>query len=250
MEQVIKYIYSEQELPQKTKNWLDARITFGLGASQVPILMGNYPPHWATPYDLFLEKMGKPQKPMTEDMERGIFEDQGRSYLENYLNNCKNEEDGSVFCRNVYDRTSNLSTNDVKFEQFTVISKDVPNLFASFDGIDINNKLVLEIKCPKQGIFNKLLRNRVPSVPKTYLAQVQSQLMIANSHWGITKGIFAVFFPDGLYYENKKTGRNDLIRLIVIETELDEEYCEEIKNKCKIFWDMVENRSWNKYWDK
>lgn len=238
-------VWSEEELPQKSKKWLKFRDESGFGASQIPIILGNYPPQWSSPYELFLEKMGKPKKEAHIDTERGELENEAREFITDYYNSIN-----TIVCDNVYDRTENTKLNNTNFEQYTVQHKEINNIFASYDGIDFQNKLVLEIKCPKEGIFKTILKNKIPKVPKTYLAQVQFQLLIANSHWNIDRGIFAVYHPEGFERNTKNDNNPEKINLILIETKLDKNYCEDVLLTCNKFFEMVELRKWRNNWNK
>lgn len=243
-----KLIYLESELPQKSDSWLEFRNS-GIGASEISIIRGTFPTFWCTSHELFLKKMGNPYEFSNEYIENGNkYEEKARKYVENYLKNCSDLDKSRVFCKNIYDRTSGFDVKEPNFEQFTAKCKGFPQIFASFDGIDIKNQLVLEIKCPSQQVFTKFLRNRIPTVPKMYFDQIQAQLLIAKSHWDVERGLFALFFNDGVYFEDKKTKITNLIRLILIETELDLEYCKEMLVDCKKFLDMINNKKWTRDW--
>ncbi len=238
----IKYIFTEEDLPQKSKKWLLFRRD-KLGTSEIPIIRGKFPTIWCDDYELFLRKMGKPYDTNNKYIEVGNRdEEKARQFVKDYLNLGLNSE-------NVYDRTEGFDTKDVNFVQYTVQYKHFPSIFSSFDGIDVENKLILELKCPSENVFTKLLKNRVPKVPKMYFDQTQGQLMTAESHWGIDKGIFGVYYNEGVVFKNKKTKEERLIKLILIRTDLDVEYCEEMKEICKKYCDMIQNRKWKKNWN-
>lgn len=242
-------IFLDKDLPQKSQKWLDFRKD-KIGTSEISILKGKFPTIWCDPYELFLIKMGKPNNLDNTYVQIGNEnESKARKLIESYYNKYKNNKD-YIFSRNVYDRIGELDILNVNFEQYTVQHKKYPKIFSSFDGIDIENKLVVEIKCPSQQTFTKLLKNRKPTIPKMYYDQIQGQLWIANSHWGITQGIFAVYFQDGVYFEDKITKKTNLIRLILIKTELDLEYCKELEKICSKFLEMIENRKWRANWNK
>lgn len=241
-----KYIYSEQELPQKSEKWLEFRRN-GIGASEISAILGKLPPHWANDYEIFLRKLGKVSDFSSKHMERGVLlEDSARKTVTHYLNYCKKTDNSSILCSNYIDKTKIKPEFTVKFEQLTVKYKNFDKIFASFDGVDLNNKMILEIKCPSQSTFTKMTRAR--KIPSTYFSQIQTQLMVANSHWGITKGLFANFYPEGIYIEDKVTGRAQLKKLVILEVDFDPEYCKELEIICKKFWKMVENNKWNNNW--
>ncbi len=83
-----------------------------------------------------------------------------------------------------------------------------------------------------------------------YVDQIQGQLSNANSHWDITTGLFGVYYDQGIYVEDKITKRFNLVRLILIKTELDLEYCAEMEVVCKKYIKMLKERKWNKNWNK
>lgn len=241
----MKYIYSESELEQKSKAWHDLRLS-GIGASELAAILSLMPPHWSNPYEVYLKKLGKPQSPPNEAMLRGVhLEERAKNAVSNHLTNCI-QEDNSIFCRNSLNFTDFKDLKNVKFKQYTAIYKDFPHMFASFDGVDKTNQIVLEIKCPSESNFRKIIKK--PSVGRIYKPQVQAQLMIAHSHWGINKGIFANYYPEGVYITNKTTDELELVRLVLVQTELDVEYCKELVKICKAFWKNVENKTWNKNW--
>ncbi len=236
-------------MEQKSQKWLDFRLG-RLGTSEISIIRGKSPSIWCDSFELFLRKMGKPYEFSNKYIEIGNRdEEKARILTTDYLKNCQNGEENSVFCRNVYDRTGGIAVNEPNFKQFTVTYKHFPQIFSSFDGIDIQNQLTLELKCPSQATFSKILKNRIPTVPKMYVDQTQGQLMIAKSRFDITTGIFGLYYDQGIYFEDKVTKRVNLIRLILIKTELDVEYCEEMEQICRKYVKMIDNRQWNKNWN-
>lgn len=240
-------IFLEQDLPQKSEKWHKFRLN-GIGASEVPAILGKLPPHWNNPYEVFLQKLGKPRKEPTKSMERGvILEDKARNFVSNFLKNCKKNKNMSIFCENCLDLTNLELEFNPEFQQLTAQYKYFDKIFASFDGIDEKNGILLEIKCPEWKNFSKMVKK--PDISKIYYDQVQTQLMIANSHWGINKAIFANFYPEGIFLEEKDTKIVKLIRLILIEVDFDKEYCDNIIKTCENFWKMIENKQWNKNWN-
>lgn len=240
------YVYTEDELPQKSDSWLQFRRS-GIGASEVPKIMGQLPPQWGGAFDVFLNKMGKPSDPPNQAMERGIiYEDKARNYVTQYLESRRLSKN-TIHEIGTVDLFQQKLEKKVKFEQLTVKYKEFDRLFASFDGIDFKNGLILELKCPKYENFVKVLKK--PKLSKTYLTQVQTQLMIANSHWGITKGIFANYCPEGVIYTEKGQLTAKNIKCILVYVELDTELTKNIEKTCKKFWNMVENNQYNKDWN-
>lgn len=240
-------IYKEEDLAQNSDEWLEFR-KGGIGASEIPAIFGKTPPHWDNPYEVFLRKMGKHGKKANEYMRRGkLLEDQAGVFVKNHLKNCQGDIKMSVFCGNCVDRFDEKIKFDPNFEKITAKYKDFEHIFASFDGVDIDNGLILELKCTQQSGFTKLAKN--PKVPKMYFLQIQTQLMVANSQWGIKTGVFANYYPEGVYIKNKNTDQMELIRLVLIKVELDEEISKEIEKTARNFWKMVENKKWNVNWN-
>lgn len=243
-----KHVHTEKSMPQKSEKWLKFR-SFGVGASEISVLIGTFPRFWLSDFELFLRKMGKSNDFVNEAMEIGNRnEEKARKLLTIYLKNCKNNDENQPFCSNVYDRTGKIRGNNHNFKQYTVQHKEFPHIFSSYDGLDIRNKLVVEIKCPSQQVFTKLLKNRKPTIPKMYVPQVQTQLKIANSHWGITEGLFAIYYEDGVYFEDKLTKKTNLVKLILIETKIDLDYCKELEELCNKYFKMIIKREWNANW--
>lgn len=241
----MKYIYLEKDLPQKSQEWHDFRLNH-LGASEVPKIMGELPYFFGTPYDIFLLKMGKPQPPPNKNMIRGIeFEEPARNFVTEYL---KSKFLGiyNKINENILDYTNYNLKFEPNFKQITAKHKKINHISASFDGIDKKNGLILEVKCPKYENFIKFTKKS--KLPSTYKSQVQTQLMVANSHWGITKGIFISYYHDGVDYKNKIENSDELIKMVILEIEIDQEHCKKIEKTCNKFWKMVECRQWNKYW--
>lgn len=237
-----KYVWSEAELAQKSEKWKEKRLEWGLGTSEIPTILGRSPSIWGTNFDLFLRKMGKPHEFSNKYIEIGNRdEEKARKLVQNYLKNGANSDI-------IYDRTGGFEVKKPKFEQFTIQYKHFPQIFSSYDGIDIKNKLVLEIKSPSVNTFTKILKNRVPTVPKMYVDQTQGQLYIAESHFGITTGIFAVYYDEGVILVDKKAKTERLIKLILIRNDLDVEYCSEMFEICKKYVAMIESRCYNKNW--
>lgn len=243
----MKYIFTEKELPQKSQEWLDFRRN-GIGASEVPKVMGHLPAFWGGPFNIFALKLGAPPTPMNENMARGVkYEDTARELTTNHLKFLRLGKPYAL-SNNVLDLFNRKVEFSPNFKQLTVKHKDYPYIFSSFDGVDIKNKLILEIKCPKQENFIKILNN--PILSDTYKTQVQTQLSVANSHWGITEGIFVNYFADGIYFsENENNTKKKLIKLVIIFVDINVELCNDIHRTCSNFWKMVESKKWKSDWN-
>lgn len=243
----MKYIYTQKELPQRSEEWLNFRRS-GIGASEISKLLGYLPPAWGTAFDIYAIKMGKAEKEPTEDMIRGILnEDKARNMVVSHLKHKRNNKNFilSNQINDLFDKKLEFSPS---FKQLTVRHKKYPHIFASLDGIDIKNKLILEIKCPKQSNFEKIINK--PKINRGYIAQVQTQLEVANSHWGITEGIFVNFFDEGVYIE-KDVPKNEmqLKRMVITHVTQDCDMRDLIIKTCNNFWEMVETGVWNREWN-
>lgn len=242
-----KYIYSEKDLPQKSDAWHDFRRQH-IGASEVPKIMGEIYYKFGTSYDVFLLKMGKEPDEPNEDMVRGIeFEEPARNFITQHLKSKFFKEENEI-TENILDYTDYKLKFEPNFKQLTAKHKKIDCISASFDGVDKKNKLILEVKCPKYENFIKFTKKS--KLPTSYKSQIQTQLMVANSHWGITEGIFISYYHDGVDYENKSEKYDQIIKMVVLKAELDLEHCKKIEKTCKNFWNMVQNRQWNKYWNE
>lgn len=127
-----------------------------IGASDSPIIMGVSP--FRTPLQLWEDKMNLTQTVETERMRRG-------KHLEEEACKCfekktdllvlrPNDQDGLVRIHN-------------KFNW----------MIASYDGIDIHGKFILEIKCPGSEDHEKAKSGHVP---EKYFPQIQHQLEVAQ----------------------------------------------------------------------
>jgi predicted phage-related endonuclease len=238
-------IFTESELVQKSDEWIKFRRESGIGASEIPTLMGDVYFKFRTPFDIFLQKLGKVVDNDNEDTKRGnLCEEAGRRYVQNYLNSFENKSEG-VLCRNVFTHYEFKTEQPVKFEQFTAVHPKYP-ILASFDGVDITNGLLLELKSPKEANFKKVLRSKQPS--KQYRTQIQGQFMVAKEIWGIENGIFSNYFPDGIYVTDKKKMQTNLYRSNLIKTQYDPELDEKIGRTCEVFWEMVQRGVWDQNW--
>lgn len=228
-----KLIYTESELPQKSQIWKDERDKF-IGGSDMSILTGDLPQIFDTQYDLFLRKTGQaPPKEMNASMQHGVnYEDEARRYIENYL-----KETYGI---------------DAHFEPLVAIEPNGQDIMVSFDGIDIENKLFVEIKCQSEKNFVKTVKTGMPSY---YRAQVQSQACVANAHWGITKGFFCSYFPTPVDVTTRTTVDRKYIfntfttQLACIPIEYDVEYCCYLKKLAKAFRDMIKAGEYDEFWD-
>lgn len=136
-------------LVQNTPEWLEARKTM-IGASDAPVILGVSP--WTTPYQLWLQKLSLAEQKETEAMKRGKEkEEQARKAFE--------------------EKTGLLVFPTVK------ISPKHAWMMASFDGMDIEEKNIVEIKCPGKEDHSKAKEG---VVPEKYIPQLQHQLFVCS----------------------------------------------------------------------
>lgn len=138
------------DLQQGTDAWLQYRKS-KICASDAPIIMSLSP--WRTREQLLQEKIGviEPQS-INSSMQRGmILEPKARSCAEEMLN--------TLFIPEVLQSIEN------------------PWMCASYDGICIDNKLILEIKCTNKK-NHELAKNG--KIPDYYYPQVQHQIAVCD----------------------------------------------------------------------
>jgi putative phage-type endonuclease len=163
----------------------------GIGSSDATTIMGASP--WRTPYELWQEKVfGNSEQLDNSSMMRGReLEPVARTWFEQTMG-------VAVFPKN----------------------KIHPNkqwIRASLDGMDIDDRLLVEIKCPnKEDHFVAI--NKM--IPEKYIPQVQHQLLVTGL--------------DGMYYCSFD-GQNGAI----VEVARDNAYIEAMLNEEQKFWDMV-----------
>jgi putative phage-type endonuclease len=132
---------------QNTDNWLEGRRKV-IGGSDVHIILGVSP--WKTRYQLFQEKMGKPQaKGNDYILKRGhVLEDRSRVLYE--------------------------LTYDIDVPPKVVKHPDFEFAQVSLDGLNVDHKKIVEFKFVGEESFNKT-RNE-DFVPDHYYPQIQYQM--------------------------------------------------------------------------
>jgi len=135
---------------QNTSEWLELR-KGKIGASDACVIMGVSP--WSTPYALWEEKVGiRENRVPTRSMQRG---------------NALEKEARECFTK----MTGILVMDMVKFHP------KFDWMMASLDGIDMDGKEVVEIKCPGEEDHDMALHGYIP--PK-YYPQLQHQMEVAG----------------------------------------------------------------------
>lgn len=104
----------------------------------------------------------------------------------------------------------------IEFPPVTCISEGYPWMMASLDGLSAENT-VLEIKCPLEATFSKLMANDGLTIPATWQWQIQHQLCVTN----LKKAILFV------YNESKS---------VQIEVPRDEDMISQLIEKEGHFW--------------
>lgn len=219
----MKLIYTEEELPQRSPEWHEFR-TNTIGASEISTVLGLLE-KYEKPHTFWKRKIGK-LKPKKENA---------------LMLHGKNKEDEALEKLTAY--LESTAGETYNFEKLVAVHPEFRFLSASFDGVDLEKKAVVELKCPGfVWIFRSVFEDGIPDY---YYPQIQMQLHIANAHWGIDKGFFCSYYPDGAYILNQFTYVEHLKKIVVIDVEYDKKYCENMIKPLAIFWEMVQNKEWD-----
>lgn len=179
-------------LDQNTPEWSAFRRSH-LGASEAAIVMGASP--WSTPYALWLRKVGlAPEQEQNEAMRRG---------------HALEEEARESFISIVSKRVAPLVATHDEYEWMS----------ASFDGINIEEALLVEIKCPGIKDHETAINGKVPD---KYYPQLQHQLAVAGY--------------DKMFYYSYYNGQG--VSILVYR---DDEYIKNLIQKEKEFYDHMKN---------
>lgn len=167
-------------IEQNTKEWLAFRSDH-IGASDCGPIMKDSP--FKSPRKLWEEKFSPVSFSQNEAMKRG-------HNLEPIAREHYNKLSGKNFVPKV------------------AVSKCRPWQSASFDGLDLEEEIVLEIKCPGEKVFGEMAKG---VIAKTYLWQIQHQLCVSN----YKKAILFVFNGETgieIAYERNESMIRELIR--------------------------------------
>lgn len=139
------------QLVQGSQAWLEYRRTMR-NASETAAVLGVSP--WCTPYQLWLLKTGRATTKVTAAMQHGT--------------------DTEPAARAAYEaQTDNIM-------QPLVLQDGLYS--ASLDGMDLDGRLILEVKCPYKGQDSQLWREvKAGHVPDHYAAQIQHQLLVSGA---------------------------------------------------------------------
>jgi len=182
-----------KHLQQNTEEWLEFRRS-KIGSSDAPIIMGKSP--WKTPYQLWEEKIGKMDTTFESfAMRRGKdLEPKARKAFE-------------------------LQTGLVMWPD-VLIHNEHDFIIASMDGITIDGKQAVEIKCPGEKTHAMALRG---VIPEHYRIQMQHQMAVI--------GLEMIFY----YSFDGNQG-------VLLEVERDDQLIQElIQKEIEFFRCMQEN---------
>jgi len=219
-----KLFYTEEELPQRSEEWLEMRKSC-IGGSDMATILGIS--KYSSPYTLWKRKTGRlaPKKGNAATEYGNLMEKEAIPPILAHL-----EE--------VYD------VKNPKLEQFFAKHPKFDYMGVSFDGVDVENKYIVEIKCPKYSWNFKTVWDN--GVQDYYYPQLQAELYVANAIWDIKTLYFGVYYPDGAYILDAQEYKEHFKTLCVLDIDLDEQYCEEIRKVAQVFYDFVEHD----YYDK
>jgi len=174
-------------LQQNSIEWLKWRAS-GLGSSDAPIIMGKSP--YNTPYGLFLEKLG---------LKKG--------QQENFVTELGHRFEGpalALFC---------LETG-VEMEPACIEHRDISELRASFDGINVEKKVFLELKYMGEKNIDLVEKTKAP------LEHHKDQLAHLHMVSGFDDCFYAVY---GL-----NPSKTEINRMVIIKLKADWEYVEKV----------------------
>lgn len=185
--------------PEEKKKWLDERRK-GIGGSDSPVvLLGEY--FGKTRKDLFLEKTGQvsPEElDKNPDVRRGTRQEPIAAAL-----------------------YQEITGNKVRKVNRILTHPEKPFMLANIDreilGMD---GAILEIKCPRAGVFRKWQMEGIPEGP-----QIQGNHYMAVKRKGLV--VFAIFCAE-------------LDEMMVVPVERDQELIDYIEDADTNFWNLVE----------
>ncbi len=147
-------------LVQQSPEWLEMRRS-KIGASDAAAIMGVSP--WKTPYQLWEEKLGLRRNESNAAMKRGVeMEEEARRAFE-------------------------MQTGIIVFPDVIFHSQN-EWMMASLDGIDIERKTIVEIKCPGKVDHASAMDG---IVPEKYFPQLQHQMEVT----GLDKAFYFSYTP-------------------------------------------------------
>lgn len=169
------------------KDWLKDR---KIGSSDAPTIMQESP--YSTPYQLWERKITGEELPINGGMKRGTqMEPIARCVFEEKMNTI-------VFPRSLV---------HPKWDYMT----------ANVDGLDLDEKILVEIKCPNKDDHAIAVTGKVP---QKYYAQCQHQLEVTGL--------------SGMYYFSFDGSKG-----VIVEVQKDQRYLNELIEKEREFWNMI-----------
>jgi len=179
-------------MQQNTPEWHNFRKNH-IGASEAPYIMGISP--YVTPYQLWCRKLGfMPDAEMTSAMQRG--------------------HDLEPIALAAFEKEMGLFMTPV-----VLISRTVDWMSASLDGLDLDGKIAVEIKCPNRETHQIALNGKVPD---KYIYQLQHQMMVLN--------------VDLMYYFSFDGQKG-----VALEVTRDDSLCEALFLHEQRFWSSIQN---------
>lgn len=164
-----------------------------IGSSDAAAILGVSP--WVTPYQLWEQKISNKETYVNQAMKRGIE-------MEEAARRCFEDKMGvEVFAKCLEHPNLNFMT-------------------ATLDGIDMDHKVAVEIKCPNASSHHFVKTNG--QVPDIYYPQVQHQLEVSGL--------------DGMYYFSFD-GQDG----VIVEVQRDSKYLENLISEEKKFFECVQN---------
>lgn len=219
-----KQFYTEEELPQRSDEWLKVRETC-IGGSDVGTVLSLIT-KYEKPSTLWKRKTKRLQPKKENDaMRRGAsMEKEASEAIKIHLREVEKIENPQIV------------PYFAKHPEYDFVG-------ISFDGVDLENGFITEIKCPMSSWNFKTVFT--DGVQDYYYAQVQLQLFVANAIWGIKKAFFCSYYPDGTYIVDEDQFIERMKTLCVIDVEYDEHFCLEMLKVVKFFWDSIESDQWD-----
>jgi putative phage-type endonuclease len=220
----MKLIYTEEELPQRSEEWLKMREST-IGASETGAILGLLT-KYEKPKTVWKRKTGRlKKKKENEAMFRGKeLEEEAKEATLLHL----------------------IKEENIENPQAVPYFAKHPNhdfIAVSFDGVDLENGFITELKCPKfVTVFKSVFENGIQNY---YYCQVQQQLAVAKEHWGIEKGFFSSYYPQGAYIFSPLDFKEYLKYIAVIDIEFDETYWNAMLKVLTRFNQNVKNDSWD-----
>lgn len=183
-------------MQQRSKEWHEFRRNH-IGASDSPVIMGVSP--WKDVKQLYIEKTNMPEIPdnLSAAMQRGI--------------------DLEPHCLSIFEaETGYLMSPKV------LMHPTINFMAASLDGLELDNKCAVEIKCPGKKDHDVAVNNMVP---EKYIPQLQHQMEVA----GLNKIYYMSYLNDNDYK--------------ILEVKKDVEYTKTMLQKEADFWKCVLERT-------